>query len=356
MTPMREAHRTEMYANRGRVEGMLGLRALVDEMADEGVAPRILFADTGIDPDALAEPSLALLPDQKLRIFENARSAAKYSDFALRAGGRQRVSDFGIYGYAMASSATIGDAIELCFRHLPLAGPMLDISFTTSGQDGILRSHAPERLGDLLPVAAEFWRASMHTLFSRILERRFPSTQMLLPYPPPSHWREYERLFLCPVLFGQDVMEWHFDIAVMDQPCPAANSTTAQTCRNLCEQMILVPAGETSLAREIHSRCLAAPPPFPTAAKMAQDLGISLRGLHRRLAAEGKSYKTVVDSVREYLAKEFLAKTTITVEEVAERVGYSDAANFRKAFKRWTGQTPGQYSQISSPRSQESGI
>ncbi len=74
MTRAREAHRTAIYANRGRFEGMLGLRALVDEMADEGVAPRILLANTGIDPDALAEPSLALLPDQKLRIFENARS------------------------------------------------------------------------------------------------------------------------------------------------------------------------------------------------------------------------------------------------------------------------------------------
>lgn len=249
-------------------------------------------------------------PNRELRVFANARATATSTDFTLPAGKRQRVSDFGIYGYAMASSVPLGDALKLGFRHLPLDGPVLEIS---------------------------------------ILERPLPNTLMLLPYAPPKHWREYECLFRCHVLFGQDAMEWHFDIAVMDQPCPSANSTAAQTCRSLCERILQLRVGETSLAGNIRSRCLATPPPFPTAARMARDLEVSLRDLHRRLAAEETSYKAVVDSVRESLAKEYLANTTVTVEKVAERLGYYDAANFRKVFKRWTGQTPAQYRQTRTP-------
>ena len=75
-------------------------------------------------------------------------------------------------------------------------------------------------------------------------------------------------------------------------------------------------------------------------AEMAARLGLSVRTLHRRLAEQGQQYQRIVDEVRRSLAIEFLENTSLSVEEIAGRVGFSEASNFRKAFRKWTGRPP----------------
>jgi len=338
------------------VHHLLGLTALISELEDEGIATRQLLDGTGLEASTLLDPQVRMSTTAKLRIFDNARALAPRGDFALRAGARQRISDFGIYGYAMASSATFGEALELGFRHLPLAGPVLNISCEVTENDGVFRSHAPESLGDLLPVAAEFWRASMHTLMSLILEAPFPNTMMTLPYSRPRHWRRYQAMFGCPVHFDQPVMESHFDATVLTRPCPNANPITARMCQHLCERIMGERVVGSDLTRRIRAECLDAGERFPDAAAMAERLGMSVRTLHRHLASEGRAYKQIIDQVRRALAEEFLRDTPLTVEEISERVGYADTANFRKAFKRWTHITPNDYRQAQRDPQRKHGV
>jgi hypothetical protein len=79
-------------------------------------------------------------------------------------------------------------------------------------------------LGDLLPFAAEFWRRYMTSLLSRVLEMSFPSTRMVFPFPPPFHWRNYERMFNCPIDFSAETMEWHFNADVLGTALPKCQS------------------------------------------------------------------------------------------------------------------------------------
>ena len=67
------------------------------------------------------------------------------------------------------------------------------------------------------------------------------------------------------------------------------------------------------------------------------------RTLRRRLEAQGTSYRLILAEVRRRLAIEYLRKTRMTTEEIASRLGYSEAANFRHAFARWTGKSPHDY-------------
>jgi AraC-like DNA-binding protein len=66
----------------------------------------------------------------------------------------------------------------------------------------------------------------------------------------------------------------------------------------------------------------------------------STRSLYRRLAESGVAFQSLLDEVRCSMAQEFLSLTPLPIEEIAHRTGFSDAASFRKAFKRWTGQPP----------------
>lgn len=72
-------------------------------------------------------------------------------------------------------------------------------------------------------------------------------------------------------------------------------------------------------------------------------MGLSARTLHRRLDEVGTSYRDIINAVRSRLAIEFLGRTDLSVDQIAKRTGFSDVSNFRKAFKRWTGQTTSHY-------------
>lgn len=322
-------------------QNLLGLGALAAELASEGVSVRELFARTGVDAAQLEDAHARISHRQRISIYRNAKALAKRPDIGLLAGARQRISDYGIYGYAMVSSPTFGDALLFSLDHITMAGPAVkQISFRVDGGTAILRSHGLDALGELLPFAAEFWRSSMTSLFSRVLEIPFPTTRMIFPFAPPPHWRNYERLFNCPVDFNARSMEWHFSADVLERPCPNANPITAKICQQVCDVVMTESPGESELVRKIRGACFNSPQRFPPAGVIASELGLSLRTLHRRLAEDGLSYQSIVDEMRRSLATELLESTQLAIDQIAERVGFADAVSFRKAFKRWTGRSP----------------
>jgi AraC-like DNA-binding protein len=326
-------------------QNLLGLAALAAELGAEGASVRDLFARTGVDAAQLEDAHARISHRQRLAIYRNAKRLAKRSDIGLLAGARQRLSDYGIYGYAMVSSRTFGDALLFSLDHVTMAGPAVrQISFRIEGgTTAILRSHGLDALGDLLPFAAEFWRSSMSSLFSRVLESPFPTKRMIFPFSAPVHWRNYERLFNCPIDFDADRMEWHFDAKVLDVPCPNANPITAKICQQVCDVIMSERPGESGLVRRIRTACLNSSDRFPTAAEIANEVGLSLRTFHRRLAEDGLSYQFIVDEMRRSLATELLENTHMGIDQVAERVGFADATSFRKAFKKWTDRAPSDF-------------
>jgi len=322
---------------------MLGLGALFAEMADQGIAAEALLQGTGLQPGQLDDPQARISQEQKLTIFRNVQRLTAVPDVGLRAGARQRLSDFGVYGYALVSSRTFGDAVMLGIKHVRLAGPVLEKRFRIDGDTAVFEAHDVLDLGEVLPLATEFWFASMLKLGSCVLEAPMPSRRLLLPYPRPAYAAAYERLFGCPVDFEAGVMEWHFDAAVLRVPCPNANPITAGLCAQFCERLLDSLPEESDLLRRIRTACLNSRGEFPNADEMAARLGLSVRTLHRRLAEQGQHYQRIVDEVRRSLAVEFLQNTSLSVEEIAGRIGFSEASNFRKAFRKWTGHAPAHF-------------
>jgi AraC-like DNA-binding protein len=85
---------------------------------------------------------------------------------------------------------------------------------------------------------------------------------------------------------------------------------------------------------------LASPGSIPALPEVASRLHLSPRTLRRKLEATGNSYNQILEDVRKKLAIRYLLDTPLTTEAISEKLSYSDAANFRHAFKRWTGTAP----------------
>jgi hypothetical protein len=104
-------------------QNLLGLAALAAELCAEGITVHDLFARTGVQPAQLEDAQALISRRQRLAIYRNATRRAKRTDIGLLAGARQRLSDYGIYGYAMVSSRTFGDALMFLLDHTTMAGP-----------------------------------------------------------------------------------------------------------------------------------------------------------------------------------------------------------------------------------------
>ncbi|WP_074447813.1 AraC family transcriptional regulator [Bradyrhizobium yuanmingense] len=312
-----------------------GLQALIEELGALGIDAEKLRRAAG-----LRSLGGTLTQAQRLAVLTAAHELTQDPLLALRAGKRQRVHHFGVYGFALATSPTFGDAFAFGHQHVEFAGAVLRITLRREGDRVVMQSWNPRSLRGLLPFVAEFWRASMVTLKGEILQDHFPSTLMRFPYPRPAHWRAYAELFQCPLEFESETMEWHFDAAVFSRPCPNASSLTANICRDFCEGLIVGADGESSLLRELRSYFLGNSGRRCTADEAAAALGLSRRTLFRRLAQDGTAFQDLLDQTRASLACEYLENTHISVSEIAERCGFGDEANFRRAFTRWRTITP----------------
>ena len=77
--------------------------------------------------------------------------------------------------------------------------------------------------------------------------------------------------------------------------------------------------------------------------EVSDQLHITERTLRRRLSVEGTDFRTLFDSIRNTLAQNYLSNTSLSVVEIAHRLGYGEATNFHRAFQRWNEMTPSEY-------------
>ena len=123
-----------------------------------------------------------------------------------------------------------------------------------------------------------------------------------------------------------------------------ADAITAKQMARECEQELnRLSLLDSLVARATRFVRTRADGEFPTLVEAAKACHVSERTLKRRLAAEGTSYRQLLEPLRKERALELLAHPERSIEQIAERCGYSDAANFHRAFRRWYGCGPDAY-------------
>ncbi len=322
------------------------IAALVAELADAGTAATETLRNSGIAPDKLHAPETRITYRQILTVFDNALRLAPDPAMPLRAGQRMHFAAYGVVGYTVLSSSTHAASAALAIKYSRLVGPVADLDI--------------EQEGDMAVWVYEpiFWRDPAHPMYRAAIEFHYAShmkvcqslygpgfriSELRLACAAPAHAAAYQSFFQCPVLFGQPRNELRYDARRMDEPMAYASAVTHATVRDMCEQHLAQVNQSAGLGGDIYRMLVQYPGRLPDAEAMAAELSMNARSLRRRLEAEGTSYRQLLGQVREHLALAYLRKTNMTHEEIAMRLGYSDAANFRHAFIRWTGKNPSEF-------------
>ena len=320
------------------------IAAMVAAMGECDVSAEQALSGTGLAESQLAT---SLISYRQMRtVFDNAQQLAAEPTLALVAGQRMHVTAFGMYGYALLSSPSHAAAIDFAVKYHDVMGPLVELSFGRDGEAAVY-SYEPILEADpaqpLYRFALEFQLASHHTIMTDLYGKAFRFSQISTTYAAPAHARAYARLFKCPVHFAQPVNELRFDASWIEQRMSYANPITYAMAHEACEKDLRVLSRTGSIAAQVHRLLITHAGHFPGIDEVAASLSLNGRNLRRRLDAEQTSYRKILAETRMHLAIEYLRKTRMTNDEIAARLGYSDAANFRHAFKRWTFRQPSDF-------------
>lgn len=294
-----------------RVYAPQRIAAIVATLADDGVSPTHVLAGSDLNEAALVtRVSYA----QVVTVLHNALRLAPDPTFALRAGARMHLTQYGIYGYALLSSRTYAQLLEFSVKYRRVIGPMASMAYDAEHNPEVcsfepLLSLDPR--DPLYRLALEFTYAAHLTLCRDVLGPTFSLTSVHVAYPVPAHANAYATLLHCPtVQFAQNSNALYFDPAWADCAPQLQDGLTHEMARQSCQQFLDELAhlsGTAALVRRALTEQM--PWRFPKIEAMARELALEPRTLRRKLEAQGTTYRQILADVRRGLAIEYLRKT-----------------------------------------------
>ncbi|CAM5409497.1 AraC family transcriptional regulator ligand-binding domain-containing protein [Rhodanobacter lindaniclasticus] len=322
------------------------LLALHDALVEDGLEPTPMLIATGLDLAEARSPATRVSRQQILDAFSAVIDMGVPALFAFRTGLRTRLTYFGMYGFALMSA--------------PDMRSMLQFAVEQQGLDASLtRIWARQRPGEVeigmdpfshVQIDARLYRFLVESNFG-IIQRGwrdltgvdFTPRRLCVTYPECTSTREIAVLLGVEVLFAQPANAFVFDAAWLDSRPQFGNLIAHESVREACTSLSARLKEQSGLAGKVGESLVTNYGRVRGIECMAATLGMSDRGMRRMLRAEGTSYGRIHDDVRAQVAMKYLRDTTQPVESVAATVGFNDAANFRRAFRRWTGKSPVEY-------------
>ncbi|WP_371194390.1 AraC family transcriptional regulator [Glaciecola sp. SC05] len=298
-----------------------------------------LFNNSGIQQDDLTK-ELSLTAQQLDTISTNAIKMSHDPQLGLQLGASMDISSQGIFGYAIITSTTIGDALKLMVRYNKALMPSVDVKMLSRAGRVEVLIKAPHLPSSLERFYIELLYAAIMRSGRTLIPKGRTSVHVEFDYDAPYDKTPYQQLFGAKVKFNGARSVLSFDEAGLDLGIATANLVARDIFRRQCDRLLSRGTRTGMVSERVQEVLLQSGTEFPNSGQVAKQLHMSESTLQRRLAAEGHKFQALLDQLRNSLAHEYLTGTQLSINEIAALLGFSDAANFRRAFKRWNNRTP----------------
>lgn len=320
------------------------VRLLVEFGQEQGVDISKLLARSRLKVADLADPALELDASQELCVVDNLIRACRNPGLGLEVGMRYNFASYGLWGLGLVSSATAGDALALALRFIPLTFAFCRISGGLEGELCTVTFEPPDVEPAIQRFLVERDVAAASRLMRETLGPSFTLSHFTLQHAIPlgTSWLDaHLNMGGGRPEFGAHSNSLSFDRHLLDLRLPQANPVTVAMCERACEELIERRRARLG-TRECVRQYLGTSPlnMAPDLSQAARMLGLSERTLKRRLQDEGTSFRVLLAEVRGHQANGLLADASLSLTDIAERMGFSDLSSFSQAYKRWFGVAP----------------
>ncbi len=309
----------------------------------QGFTAQQCLAATGMSRELLSDANATIQARQELALIKNLAKLDSSQRLALTAGPHYHLTTYGIWGFALATSANLRSALEVGLNYLELTFSFCSITLHEEGNLAYLQveaRHLPDASQRFVVERDLSAAINIHReLFSPIM----PIDDVHFRWDKALPDSFYEQVLGLLPKFKQDKNVVTFKRGLLDTPLPGANEASRKILIAQCQQLLQNRLKDSSTALKVRELIIANLDRQVDMESVAAQMCVSLRTLRRMLSNEGTSFRTLINSVRETLALELIQGTNLSLEDIACRLGYADTANFFHAFKRWQGLTPNHF-------------
>jgi len=316
--------------------------AIAAALESEGIEPREVFREAGVDFKSSSDPLIRLKNEEIGRLFAVATKLTRDPYFGIKVGMMFQPSNLHALGYGLMASSTLRDFFKRVENYFRLVSQAADFRNYEEGDVAVLeaRNITSDVCHETQDTYVVFMLRFMRDLYQKPLDPVW--VEMLRPCPEagPQPYLDY---FNCPARFGCEFTRIALDVRVMDDELHGANPELALqndevVIRYLQEmdKSDIVTWVRGLIIKNLSSGTLSK-------TSIASQLHMSPRNLQFKLAAQGTSYQEILDITRQELALAYIEQRRLAITEIAYLLGFTDSANFTRAFRRWTGKSPSEF-------------
>jgi AraC-like DNA-binding protein len=312
--------------------------------SDYGLDPQPVFAEIQIDTGKFQKPGARVAFTKMTALWQRAAELTQDPEFGLKVGSRVAPGDFFVLGHAWLASDNLHDAFgRLCryFNVLTTLGHHMEVR--DLGKRYALVEDGANRLGEPEQVAKDASFTALLRMCDFVTPEPVRPLQVALPQPRNASPIDYSAVFGCAVTFDAAEESWEFGKSELDTLLTGSIPDVADATDRIAENYI-ASLDEGALAHDVRQMIVQLLPSGSVDQDtVAEKLHRSRSTLQRQLSGEGTSYRDILESTRQALAEKYLRDGDYSQAEVAFMIGFSDQSNFARAFKRWTGMSPGEF-------------
>ena len=314
---------------------------LIDLVESRGHDRGPLLAGTGLEAAGSNGLGARVSEEDFITLVDHAMTITGDPALGLEMGLRMNLSAHAILGQAFMTCRDLGQVMELFMKdyHLLAADLQLDMALTPT-RCRLTVLNATEASPQWFFYELLF--ASIDNTLRGLLNRSQLPLSFEFPYPAPPHSDRYREAFGDAVRFDREVAAVSFPADLLASSVPSSNPALKQLYEQECARLLADREDSQTVSEQTLRLMRKFEGQYPQMPRLAQMLNLSPRTYRRRLAGENASYQALLDQIRAEHATRYLKTTRLPLAAIADRVGFNDASNFRRAYRRWTGRTPGQ--------------
>ncbi|EAQ97176.1 AraC family transcriptional regulator [Congregibacter litoralis] len=313
---------------------------LIDLAVEAGVARHDLLQGSSLAGADLSAIGARVSDDDFRTLVENTLRLTGDPALGLRLGRRLNLSAHAVLGQAFMTCRNLEEVIQLFEHYYPVLAPELTLEFSRTEDRLLICSPNSEAY---LPISFGLeciTAAIRNTLTGLLGDTQFP-LRFEFPYPAPAHAAVYTEVLGDDVYFDCEAAVWSFPLELLDTPLPSSNPALRQLYEAECARLLADLSDSAAIGEQTRSLLRKLEGQYPKMPQVATMLNMSPRTYRRRLTEEGVSFQALLDEVRAEHATRHLRERRLPIASIAYQLGFNDPSNFRRAYRRWTGVTPG---------------
>jgi len=321
---------------------------LSDHLLNRGYTTADTLEQTlGLGLGELQNPDCRVPVDRIHALWHLALTLTGDPALGLRLGEVIDPDRMGLMSHIFFNSDSVEHALEQYVRLQRLNNEAVHLQLAREGKQVRLVWQVPEPAHYCIPDMERTLSAAV-TRARHFIHPDLAINQLTLAHEIPDHAAHYDRIFRCPMVFGAGETSLAFSARYLDAPLPHRNPYLYSALLSHVNRVVKQLRPQQTTARRVRRAIARQLPQTPDADRVARALNMSRQTLYRKLKQEGEGFQSLAESVRRQKALRLVAEGRYALSEIAFLLGFSELSAFSRAFKRWTGESPGHYRQTHS--------